>query len=298
MIAMTNGRLVAACLAGLTLAASGASSDLLFARDTGQHSYLVTVIAESGDAVTDLTGADFVVREGSKELEVVSAELSTFPLLVSLLVDTTEPSPGMPSPARDLRAALSGFVDTVRAAGGAPKIALIEVGGGAVTKAGFDASSGDLDAAIQQVFPVHPGDALIIEAIGGAARAMSTAETPRRAVVVVDFNSSESSNEGTMKKVMGDLAQSGATVWSASVRLPRAGGSRREGALNTMTRVTGGLRQVAGAATGLDVLLKRIADSLASQYIVTFARQGDGQPGEIRMQLKDGRKVHVSPMRR
>ncbi|MBA3948513.1 MAG: hypothetical protein H0X44_01040 [Acidobacteria bacterium] len=298
---MTHRRLAVTLLAGFTLIASGASSGLLLARDTGQHSYLVTVIAESGDPVTDLTGADFVVREGSKELEVVSAELSTFPLMVSLLVDTTEPPPGMPSPARELRAALSGFVDAIRAAGGAPKVALIEVGGGAVTTAGFDANTADLDAAIQKIFPAHPGDALVVEAIGGAARAMGTADTPRRAVVVVDFNSSESAGEGTMKKVMGDLAQSGATVWSASVRLPRSGGSRREGALNTMTKATGGLRQVAGAATGLDVLLKRIADSLASQYIVTFAREGrgdDDQPGEIRMHLKDGRKVHVSPMRR
>lgn len=298
MIAMTHRQLAVTLLAAVTLCASGASSGPLLAREAGQHSYLVTVIAESGDPVTDLTGADFVVREGSKQLEVISAELSTFPLMVSLLVDMTQPPPGMPSPARDLRAALSGFVDAIRAAGGSPKIALVEVAGGAVTTAAFDADGAVLDAAIEKIIPAHPADALMVEAVGGAARAMSTAETPRRAVVVVDFNSSESSNEGTMRRVMGDLAQSGATVWSASVRLPRAGGSRREGALNTMTRATGGMRQVAGAATGLDVLLKRIADSLVSQYIVTFARPGDGPPGEIQMQLKDGRKVHVTPMRR
>ena len=295
MITMTHRRLA------VTLLVLMASSGLLLARDMrdmGQHSYLVTVIADSGEPVTDLTGADFIVREGSKALEVVSAELSTFPLMVSLLVDMTQPPPGMPSPARDLRAALSGFVDAVRGGGSAPRIALVEVAGGAVTTAAFDADGAVLDAALEKILPAHPADALMIEAIGGAAREMTTAETPRRAIVAVDFNSSESAGEGTMKKVMGDLAASGATVWSASVRLPRSGGSRREGALNTMTRATGGMRQVAGAATGLDVLLKRIADSLVSQYIVTFARPGDGQPGEIRMELKDGRKVHVSPMRR
>ena len=296
MIAMTHRRPIVTLLAGFLLLA--ASSGLLLARESGQHSYLVTVIAESGEPVTDLTGADFVVREGSKALEVISAEHSTFPLMVSVLVDMTQPPPGMPSPARDLRAALAGFVDAIRAAGGEPKIALVEVAGGAVTTAAFGADSAVLDAAIEKILPAHPADALMIEAIGSAARAMSTVDTPRRAIVAIDFNSSESAGEGTMKKVMGDLAESGATVWSASVRLPRSGGSRREGALNTMTRATGGLRQVAGAATGLDVLLKRIADSLASQYIVTFARSGDGLPGEIRMQLKDGRKVHVSPMRR
>jgi hypothetical protein len=296
---MMPRRLAPALLATLAALVCWAPAGPLLARGASQHSYLVTVIAESGDPVTGLTGADFVVREGSKELRVVSAELSTFPLIVSVLVDTTEPpATGMTSPARDLRAGLSGFVDALRAAGGAPRIALVEVGGGAVTTAGFDANSAVLDAAIAKLLPAHPGDALMIEAIGGAAREMTSAQTPRRAIVVVDFNSSESANEGTMKRVMADLAQSGATVWSTSVRLPRSGGSRREGALNLMTKASGGLRQVAGAASGLDVLLKRVADSLASQYIVTFERDGDGQPGELQMRTKDGLKVHPSPMRR
>lgn len=261
-----------------------------------QHHYLVSVIAES-DPVIDLTAADFEVRAGSKPLKVVSAELSTFPLMVSLLVDTTAPPlTGMQSPTRELRAALSGFVGAVRAAGGSPRVELVEVGGGAVITAGFDANTAVLDAAIEKLFPAHPGDALILEAIGAAATRLAPAQTPRRAIVIVDFNSSESVGEGTMKKVMAQLAESGATVWSVSVRLPRAGGSRREGPLNRMTQVSGGLRLVAGAATGLEALLKRVADSLASQYIVTF--EHDGPPGELSMKTTDGHKVHISPMRR
>jgi hypothetical protein len=138
----------------------------------------------------------------------------------------------------------------------------------------------------------------MLEAIGEAARSMSTAETPRRAIVTVDFNSSESLSEGTMKAVTGDLSASGATLWSVSVRLPRAQGSRREGALNMLTKSTGGLRLVAGASSGLPVLLKRVAGSLASQYIVTFERDKDDAPGEITMTTAQGVKVHVSPMRR
>lgn len=271
----------------------------LDARDTMQLSYLVTVVAESGEPVTGLTTDDFTVTEKSKALRVVSAERSTFPLMVSLLVDTTEPPrTGMQSPARDLRAALAGFVDALRAAGGSPRIELVEVGGGAITTAAFEANAADLDGAIQKIFPAHPGDALILDAIGAAAGRLASVQTPRRAIVVVDFNSSESVGEGTVKQTMSELARSGATVWSVSVRLPRAQGSRREGPLNTMTEVTGGTRQVAGAASGLDVLLKRVADSLASQYIVTFERDGDGPPTEIEMRTKDGHKVRLSPMRR
>ena len=101
-----------------------------------------------------------------------------------------------------------------------------------------------------------------------------------------------------MKRVMADLGQAGATVWTVSLRLPRATSSKREAALNVMSKDTGGLRLVAGAASGLDALLGRVADSLASQYIVTFERDGSDQPGQIEMETTQGHKVHVSPMRR
>ena len=285
------GRMALAATLALTAAAG------LLAAPAAQHSYLVTVIAEDGKPVTGLTADDFVVREGSKPLRVLAAEHSPFPLVVSLLVDTTKPDI-IVSPARELREALAGFVSRVRAAETAPRIALVEVGGGAVTTAAYDAPAADLDARIEKIFPAHPGDAVLLEAMGEAARGMTEVQTPRRAIVTVDFNSSESATEGTMKRVTRDLAQAGATVWAVSVRLPRANTSRREGALNAMTKDTGGLRLVAGAPSGLDALLARVADSLASQYIVTFERDGEGQPGTIAMETKAGLKVHVSPMRR
>lgn len=280
----------------LILALTAAGS-LLLAAPVGQHAYLVTVIAETGEPVTGLTADDFVVREGSTPLRVVAAEHSQFPLIVSLIVDTTKPDV-IVSPARELRAALAGFVGRTRATAGSARIALVEVGGGAVTTAAYDAPAAELDARIEKIFPAHPGDAVLLEAIGEAARGMTDVQTPRRALVTVDFNSSESATEGTMKRVTGDLARAGATVWAVSVRLPRANTSRREGALNAMTRDTGGLRLVAGAPSGLETLLGRVADCLASQYIVTFERDGDGQPGTVEMETKTGLKVHVSPMRR
>ena len=285
------GRTALAATLALTAAAG------LLAAPAAQHSYLVTVIAEDGKPVTGLTADDFVVREGSKPLRVIAAEHSPFPLVVSLLVDTTKPDV-IVSPAREMRAALAGFVSRVRAAETAPRIALVEVGGGAVTTAAYDAPAAALDASIEKIFPAHPGDAVLLEAMGEAARGMTDVQTPRRAIVTVDFNSSESATEGTMKRVSGDLARAGATVWAVSVRLPRANTSRREGALNAMTKDTGGLRLVAGAPSGLEALLARVADSLASQYIVTFERDGEGQPGTIAMETKQGLKVHVSPMRR
>lgn len=278
----------------LALAALGAAERSA----PSQHSYLVTVLAESGEPVTNLTAEDFSVREEGKPLTVVSAEHSRFPLVVSVLIDTAKPPVGMNSPARELRSALAGFVEAVRANERGARIALVEVGGGAVTTAPFGAPPADLDAAIQRIMPAHPSDTMLLEAYGDAARAMTDVATPRRAVVSIDFNSSEALTEGTMKRVTDDLQASGATVWAISIRLPRASGSRREPALNLITKVSGGQRMVASAASGLPTLLKRVADSLSSQYIVTFERTGSDLPKGLEMETKSGQKVNVSLMRR
>ena len=284
------------CAALLLLAATGLVS--AGAAQSAQRSYLVTVIAESGVPVRSLTAADFVVREDNDVREVVSAELSTFPLAVSLLIDMTQPALEANMLNRDLRTAVASFVAAVRASETNPKIALVEVSGGAVTTADFEASASALDAAAQRLFPAHPADAILLEAIGQAAKTLQPMPTPRRAIVTVDFNSSESLTEDTMKRMSDSLHESGATVWSVSVRLPRAGGSRREGALNLITRTSGGLRLVVGASSGLEAQLKKVAHSLASQYIVTFARPADAPMKSLRIETKQGLKVHVSPMSR
>lgn len=264
-----------------------------------QKSYLVTVIPGDSGPLTTLKASDFVVREGDTVREVVLAEPSPFPLAVALLIDMTQPQLlETTQVARELRKGAATFVSTLRASQSNAKIALIEVGAGAQTTAGFDAAPEVLDAAVQRLLPAHPGDAIVLESIGKAAASLQSMQTPRRAIVVVDFNSSESASEDTFKRMTVPLQQSGATVWSVSVRLPRSNRSRREDALNRIAEVSGGLRQVANAASGLDAMLKKVAESLASQYIVNFTRPGDAPMKPLHMATRQGLKVHVSPMSR
>ncbi|HEX6323497.1 MAG TPA: hypothetical protein VFZ36_07215 [Vicinamibacterales bacterium] len=286
-------KLIAAVAAIATVAAMASPGS-----QPQRKSFLVTVIAPASGPVTDLTAGDFIVREGGETRDVVSAVRPAFPLAVSLLVDTTQPPPGMDTAPRDLRAALASFVDSLRASSPGARIALVEVSGGAVTTAPFDAKPEELTAAIARLFPAHPADAVFLEAIRAAAASLSPMPTPRRAIVTVDFNSSESLNEATMKRMTDALQQSGATVWAVSVRLPRAGGSRREPALNLITKNSGGLRLVANASSGLEAQLKQVADSLASQYLVDFRRPDASPMKPLQMETTRGLKVHVSPMSR
>lgn len=285
-------------LAAVAVMATAIAAAPLAQAPAQEKSYLVTAVAGPGGPAVDLTAQDLAVTEGGTPRQVLKVERPPFPLVVSLLVDMTQPPPGMNTLPRDLRAAVSSFIGALRATSPNVKIALVEVASGTVTAAGFDAAPAALDAAVAQLFPAHPSDAVILEAMGAAARTMAAMPTPRRAIVTVDINSSESLNEATMKRVTSDLAQAGATVWSVSVRLPRAGGSRREGALNLITKNSGGLRLVANASSGLDALLKQIADSLASQYLVTFARPDQSPVKDLAMTTSRGLKVHISPMSR
>lgn len=283
-----------ATFAALLVIAAAAAA----AAQSREKSYLVTVLAESGAPITNLTASDFIVREENTPRDVVSAELSKFPLVVSLLIDMTQPQLANDLLMRDLRTAVASFVANLRASSPGVRIALVEVTGGAVTTSAFDAPAATLDAVIQRLNPAHPADAIMLEAIGQAAASLQPMQTPRRAIVTIDFNSSESLTEDTMLRMTTSLTQSGATVWSVSVRLPRASSSRREGALNLITKNSGGLRLVGSASSGLEGMLKKVADSLASQYIVNFARPGDAPMKPVRMETKQGVKVNVSLMSR
>lgn len=281
----------------LALAAAAPAGAVAFTQSAPGLSYLVTAIADRGEPITDFATADVTVREAGQPRKVLSVERPPFPLAVSLIVDGTQPPLGMTTAVRHVREALDGFVKTIRATSPGAKIELVEVGASATMLAGFDAKPEHLDESIATLFPAHPADAIILESFGDAAKRLSAMPTPRRAIVAIDFSSSESLTESTMKRVTDALQASGATVWSVSLRSGRSSQSRREGGLNLITRVSGGQRWVASESSGLPALLKIVANSLASQYLVTFARPDNSPPKEIRMESARGVKINVSLMR-
>jgi hypothetical protein len=72
----------------------------------------------------------------------------------------------------------------------------------------------------------------------------------------------------------------------------------REGVLDTMTKATGGKRFSSPDASGLEGMLKKVAASLTSQYIVTFARPGEGPAKATTFETAGGGKVLPTPFMR
>ena len=260
-----------------------------------QKTALVTVVAETGSPAANLTAKDFVVREDRATREVVAAERSTEPLYIALLVDTTQPPVGVTAPIQDLRRSLSTFLTTIKGAVPDAQISVMDFAGAAVTTVPFTAETEAVDKFIQRLFPNRRADAVLIEAMVDAGKSLSDKPTPRRAIVSVDFNSPDSSAQHTMKQAADNIRKAGATVWAVSVRGTANSAAGREEVLNVVTRASGGMRLTTVEATGLEAMLKTIANSLLSQYVVTFARPGSGEVKTTQMETSKGGKVLLTP---
>jgi hypothetical protein len=285
-------------LVGTTLLAVTLASVLAASPFQQQKSALVTVVAEAGGPVSGLSAKDFVVREDKATREVVAADAATEPLFIALLVDTTQPPMGILPPTQDLRRALASFVTIIKSASPDAQIAIMDFAGASVTAVDFTSEAAALDNYIQRVFPNRTGDAVLIEAMVDAGKKLSDRPSPRRAIVSVDFNSRDTSAEKTMRQAAENIRKAGATVWSVSIRGTGGSTSSREEVLNVVTRSSGGMRFTGVEATGLEPMLKSVANSLLSQYTVTFTRPGSGDVKSTEMQTSKGGKVLLTPWMR
>ena len=285
-------------LVGTTLLAVPLITALAAPAPQQQKTALVTVVAEAAGPVAGLTATDFVVREDKATREVVAAERSGEPLFITLLVDTTQPPMGILPPIQDFRRALSSFVSIVKAASPDAQIAIMEFAGASVTSVDFTTEAPALDKFIQRVFLNRQSDAVLIEAMVDAGKKLSDKPSPRRAIVSVDFNSRDTSAEKTMRQAADTIRKAGSTVWAVSIRGTGGSSSAREEVLNVVTRGSGGMRLTGVEATGLEPMLKSVANSLLSQYTVTFTRPGSGEVKSTEMETRKGGKVLLTPWMR
>ncbi|HEX6465096.1 MAG TPA: hypothetical protein VFZ98_11600 [Vicinamibacterales bacterium] len=274
-----------------------------------QKTAFVTVDAEKGP-LKNLTAKDFIAYEDNSKRDVLDAELSGDPLSIFLIVDTSAPLPGITPPIQDMRTALASFVKTLRLNAANVDIAYCPTSNAAVTAVDFGKLV-ELDAAFARWTTDQSTTSVILEALNDAGKALKNRPAPRRAVVVVDFNSQEGSAEKAMKPAIQSLHDAGATVWNVSVRGSTnsqmstasqqsamiTNNSNRESVLDTVAKANGGLRWSVAGFSGLEPALVVVANTLASQYAVTFAHPG-GNPKLTHFETTNGAKVLLSPFMR
>ena len=263
-----------------------------------QKTALVTVVAEARGPVVNLGPRDFVVREDRASRDVIDVRPATEPLFITLLIDTIRPPAGVLAPTQDYRRGLAAFVSTIKGGNPEAQIAILDYAGAAVTAIDFTSEAPTLDRYIQRLFPNRQADAVLIDAVVEGARKLGDKPSPRRAIVGIDFNSRDSSAVSAMVQAEGIVGRSGATVWTVSVRSTSASSSKREELLNVVTRSSGGARLSIVEPTGLEATLKSVANSLLSQYTVTFTRPVNATVKSTQMETARGGKVLMTPWMR
>ena len=267
-------------------------------QDVVQKTALVTVVAEARGPVANLGPRDFVVREDRATRDVLDVRPATEPLFITLLIDTIRPPAGVLAPTQDFRRGLAAFVSTIKGGNPDAQIAIMDYAGAAVTAIDFTSEAPTLDRYIQRLFPNRQADAVLIDAVVEAARKLSDKPSPRRAIVGVDFNSRDSSAVRAKQQAAEMVHKSGATVWTVSVRSTSASSSHREDILDVVTRSSGGTRLTLVEPTGLESVLKSVANSLLSQYTVTFTRPVNATVKSTHMETARGGNVLLTPWMR
>lgn len=267
-------------------------------QDVVQKTALVTVVAEARGPVADLGPRDFIVREDRATRDVIDVRPATEPLFITLLVDTIRPPAGVLAATQDFRRGLAAFVSTIKGGNPDAQFAILDYAGSTVTAIDFTSEAPTLDRYIERLFPNRQADAVLIEAVVEGARKLGDKPSPRRAIVVVDFNSRDSSAVRAMQQAAEMVNRSRATVWTVSVRTTSASSSHREEVLNVVTRSSGGIRHTIVDPSGLEAMLKSVANSLLSQYTVTFTRPANATVKSTRMETAKGGKVLLTPWMR
>ena len=236
----------------------------------------VTVTDGKGTPVTDLTAADFVVKEGGKEYEVVKAGPATARMRLALAVEERLIAEG------SIRL---GIFELVKRVAGAADISLITIGLSNKTVVDYTDDINKLVTAINQ-FTLNPGrDSNLAEGVLEIAKRFSAARPERPVLVVVALSGGQAGVEG--RTVLEELGRSGATMHSVTLlgggsapAGPIGEDSGREQVLGDGPRQSGGRRVDVGVTTGVPKALHQVADDLLAQYAVTYVLPDGVKPNK------------------
>jgi VWFA-related protein len=257
---------------------------------TEDKTIFVGAVDESGKPVQGLTTDDFRLREDGVDREIISVKPATQTLNIELLADTTAAANEV---LQDLRKSLAAFVHQVHAVSPEAQIALMEFGQASVRVVPFTTTDADLEKGINTLIGKPGAASVLIEAIIAASNNLAKRPSPRRAIVAVNIEPSDERSREEPKKIQEALRKSVAQFWAVSLQKGALKNPSRDAVLNALTKNTGGRREFIVGQSAIEPILKQYADTLTSQYEVTYKRPGSAQVVQVGV-TRTGVKLHAS----
>jgi hypothetical protein len=255
----------------------------------------LTALDAKGNAVADIKTADVLIREDGQDREVVNVKVSTAPLQIVMLADTTKEAgdtgmmtrqdtvAGAAELIRDIRVALTAFSRDIMAANPASQIELMEFGQAAVPVAKLTSNLADIEKGINRLFPKPNADSVLLEAIMDASKTLEKAKATRPVIAVLNIEPSNELSIPTPAKMVQELEKSHSQLWAVSLQKSQATHQSRGLVLGTLTKNTGGRRESIAGQQALEALFKQYAANMIGQYEVTYRRPAGTKARQVQV---------------
>lgn len=244
----------------------------------------VTAVDANGAPVTDLTPADFIVKEGGQERAVTKAGPATAPMKIALLIDDN--GTGL------FRYSVARFIERLH---GRAEFALSTVTGQNLRLVDYTANADVLREALDGLRPRPgtPDGGQLLEGILQAAKDLERLKAARPVIVALTVGGEEHSTQPA-RHVLDQLRQSGAALHVVSVTgkalrstvvVTRPSDLLEENlnlnqVLGDGPRQSGGRHEEIIAAAGIVTGLQQIAESLTHQCAIEYVLPDGVKPSD------------------
>lgn len=248
------------------------------------RTFYIAAVDAKGTAVSDLTAADVTVKEGGKDREVKSLQLTNTPMTLSIIVDDQGTGAFQLSVQQLLQAVF-----------GKAQIAISALTPQAIKLTDYTEDPNALRTALGRLGQrgkIQPDGEQVIAGIEEASKELQKRK-PERPVIVVLTVSGETALSPKADQTMTDLRLSGAAlhvVYLSNIELGRV--------LGDGPKQSGGSIQSAATGTAMAPAVGKVIDVLQHQYALTYTLPDGVKPSD-RLEVKTSRKglTLLAPMR-
>jgi len=266
---------------GVALFTAGPAGSPAAVPEQTTRTVYVTVVDSQGQPVTELTPADFRLRENNRDQTITSVEPATGPMRIALMLEETL------TPAGAVR---QGLFELIKVLQGKAEMSLVVVGLANRTAVPYTTDVNALVAGLNELpLSQRQQTAHVPEGIGEMARAFQKERSARPVMVMIALNLQQVSNEQP-QSILNELRDSNAQLHVVSIEAPGASDVGGTGAmmdaagraqvLGDGPRQSGGRQWPVSALTAVPKSMLSIANDLANQYKITYTLPAGTKPAD------------------